>query len=620
MYEAEVSVKNSEDFSLFSPVVNPLSDPLVSISSEEFSRSPQELTAGPLATIPGPVTFSSASAISSPATEDITPVRSTTIIQDLLCSPQPVSSQCDLMSLGLEPVANLVQSSPPLPPLKKPRTFFAECHQFTRTGHCVKGNSCDFAHMLRDTKVTHPVRNSTAGTHDTSEQKEAEALLKLRQARQSKARALQLEFLRANKTVPLPTPLEPIVHVGFFCAYGCSLSPITGARYTCKICPSIHFCSTCEKRDIHNPEHPLIKYRSVQVEVSPRVSTVMSPSNLDILTAPSMSSSSSSSHSSLYPLPGSSSFSFASSSRDVLSAGNFSSPASSSFSSDSLRKDIWIPPSISSPSSSSHSSLYPLPVSSSSPFDSSSRDFLDMSRYVSPTTSISTDHLSLLDTNTFLTEAYSAPIDFDKILTLSKEASRRSFLDMKGSMSIVESLYNSGLPLINRAKITCINMLMEIQKHYQTLARLSKRKRDGNFPRATSLRVPAFQYQKNVDHTTDNNNVTSIIRNANMALMDVALSSTSKDMSRAIDIVKSAHLSSARSLFNSLFLPSAPLFLLFGSIDTNTLKINRMLAFFRLYDFLTSTLGSVNVPEGSVSKDRSIMPISVLKDPNRLNA
>jgi hypothetical protein len=161
MYEAEVSVKNSEDFSLFSPVVNPLSFPLVSGSSEDLSRSPQELTAGPLATIHGPVTFSSASAISSPATEDIAPVRSTTIIQDLLCSPQPVSSQCDLMSLGLEQ-STFVQSSPPLPPLKKRRTFFAECFQFTRTGHCVKGNSCDFAHMLRDSKVTHPVRNSTA--------------------------------------------------------------------------------------------------------------------------------------------------------------------------------------------------------------------------------------------------------------------------------------------------------------------------------------------------------------------------------------------------------------------------------------------------------------------------
>ena len=601
MYEAEVSVKNSEDHSLSSPVVNPLSYPLVSGSSEDLSRSPQELTAGPLATIHGPVTFSSASAISSPASEDFTPVRSTTIIQDLLCSPQPVSSQCDLMSLGLEPVANLVQSSPPLPPLKKPRTIFAECFQFTRTGHCVKGNSCDFAHMLRDTKVTHPVRNSTAGTHYTSEQ-EAETLLKLRQSRQSKARALQLEFLRTNKTVPLPAPVEPIVHVGFFCAYGCSLSPITGARYTCKICPSIHFCSTCENRGIHNPDHPLIKYRSVQVEVSPRVSTVMSASD---------SSSSSSSHSSLYPLPGPSSFSSASSSRDVLSAANLRSPGPSSLSSDSLSKDS---------SSSSHTSLYPLPVSSASPFDSSSRDFLDMSHYVSPITSISTDHLSLLDTNTFLTEVYSAPIDFDKILTLSKEASRRSFLDMKGSSSIFESLYNSGLPLVNRARITCINTLNEIKKHYQTLARLSKCKRDGNFPKATKLCVPAFQYNKYVDHTADKNNVNSIIENANMALMEVARSIASKDLSRAIDVAKSAHLSAARSIFNSLFIPSAPLYLLFGSIDTNTLKINRMLAFFRLYEFLTSTLGTVKVCDGLVSKDQSIMPISVIKDPSRLNA
>jgi len=30
----------------------------------------------------------------------------------------------------------------------------------------------------------------------------------------------------------LSTSLDHIVHVGFFCAYGCSLSPITGVRYT----------------------------------------------------------------------------------------------------------------------------------------------------------------------------------------------------------------------------------------------------------------------------------------------------------------------------------------------------------------------------------------------------
>jgi hypothetical protein len=165
---------------------------------------------------------------------------------------------------------------------------------------------------------------------------------------------------------------------------------------------------------------------------------------------------------------------------------------------------------------------------------------------------ISTDHLSLLDTDTFHTEVYSAPIDFDTILTLSKEASQRSFLDMKGSRSTFDSLYNSGSP----ARLTCMNTLIEIKKHYQSHARLSKRKRNGDFPKATSLRAPAFQYQKNVDHTADINNVTLIIRNANIALMDVALSIISKDISRSIELAKSVHLSSARLLFNSLFLPS----------------------------------------------------------------
>ncbi len=96
--------------------------------------------------------------------------------------------------------------------------------------------------------------------------------------RQSKARAQQIEFLR-NKALSFSTSLDPIVHVGFFCAYGCSLSPITGVRYTCSICTSIHYCSTCESRNIHNPDHPLLKYKSVQSDVSPRVSTVMSAGN-----------------------------------------------------------------------------------------------------------------------------------------------------------------------------------------------------------------------------------------------------------------------------------------------------------------------------------------------------
>jgi hypothetical protein len=330
---------------------------------------------------------------------------------------------------------------------------------------------------------------------------------------------------------------------------------------------------------VHNPDHPLLKYyKAVQSDVSPRIST-------------------------------------------VSSADNSSAPEPLSFSPDPLCKNNLTSPSISSFSSTAHSSISLLPDASSLSFDSSRKDFLDMSIYISPITSISTDHLSLLDTDTFLTELYSAPISFDKILILSKEASRRSFLDMKGSRDTVDSLFNSALPLIKRARKTFMNTKIEIKKHYQLHAQLSRRKRDRNFPKATALRVPAFQYQKNVDHTADKNNVTSIIRNANMALMDVAISATSKDISRAIESAKSVQLSSARLIFNSIFCPSAPLCLQFVSIDTNILKISRMLAFFRLYEFLTSTLETaVKDIDGSASIDRTIMPIAVTKDPQRLNA
>ena len=81
-----------------------------------------------------------------------------------------------------------------------------------------------------------------------------------------------------------------------------------------------------------------------------------------------------------------------------------------------------------------------------------------------------------------------------------------------------------------------------------------------------------------------------------------------------------AHNGRSRTINGVFFLPSAPLFLLFDSIDTNTLKITRMLAFFRLYEFLTSTLDTVKVPDGLASKEQSIMPIVVIKDPSRLNA
>jgi hypothetical protein len=352
MNKAKVCYENSEDSSPFLFVGNPLMAPLA--SGEGRSICPQDLTTNPLATISGPISSSSASAISSPAEEDIPTVCSTNIIQDLLYSSQPVCSQFEPISVGTVQGSHPVQPLIHQPPLKRPRFSSAGCYQFLKSGYCSKGNSCDYSHVLRDKKVTLPDCTSISGTQSTSEKKEAELLLKLRL---SKARAKQIEYLR-NKALSLPTSESldpPIVHVGFFCAYGCSLSPITGVRYTCSICTSIHYCSTCESRNMHNPDHALLKYKSVQSHVSPRIST-------------------------------------------VSSADNSSAPDPLSFSPDPLRKNILTSPSISSFSSTAHSSISLLPGTSSLSFDSSSRDFLDIS--------ISTDHLSLLDTDTFLTELY----------------------------------------------------------------------------------------------------------------------------------------------------------------------------------------------------------------------
>jgi hypothetical protein len=55
MYEAKVCYKNSEDSSLFSICrLNPLISLLASAVGEGLSRSPQDFTADPLATIHGP--------------------------------------------------------------------------------------------------------------------------------------------------------------------------------------------------------------------------------------------------------------------------------------------------------------------------------------------------------------------------------------------------------------------------------------------------------------------------------------------------------------------------------------------------------------------------------------
>ncbi len=81
MNKAKVRYENSEDSSSFLLFGNPLMAPLV--SGEGRSSGPQDLTENQLTTISGPISSSSALAISSPAEEDFPSVRSTNIIQDL---------------------------------------------------------------------------------------------------------------------------------------------------------------------------------------------------------------------------------------------------------------------------------------------------------------------------------------------------------------------------------------------------------------------------------------------------------------------------------------------------------------------------------------------------------
>lgn len=81
MNKAKVCYENSEDSSPFLFVGNPLMAPLA--SGEGRSICPQDLTTNPLATISGPISSSSALAISSPAEEDFPTVCSNNIIQDL---------------------------------------------------------------------------------------------------------------------------------------------------------------------------------------------------------------------------------------------------------------------------------------------------------------------------------------------------------------------------------------------------------------------------------------------------------------------------------------------------------------------------------------------------------
>jgi len=54
------------------------------------------------------------------------------------------------------------------------------------------------------------------------------------------------------------------VHHGVTCD-NCSKSPITGARFKCKICPNFDLCEDCESKNVHPADHPLFKFRMERV-------------------------------------------------------------------------------------------------------------------------------------------------------------------------------------------------------------------------------------------------------------------------------------------------------------------------------------------------------------------
>lgn len=55
-----------------------------------------------------------------------------------------------------------------------------------------------------------------------------------------------------------------VVHRGITCD-GCQQSPITGIRFKCRTCPDFDLCESCEAKNIHPAEHPMVKFKVEKV-------------------------------------------------------------------------------------------------------------------------------------------------------------------------------------------------------------------------------------------------------------------------------------------------------------------------------------------------------------------
>jgi peptidoglycan hydrolase-like protein with peptidoglycan-binding domain len=50
------------------------------------------------------------------------------------------------------------------------------------------------------------------------------------------------------------------VHHGITCD-GCQQSPLAGTRFKCKVCPDFDLCETCEAKNLHPADHPMLKFK-----------------------------------------------------------------------------------------------------------------------------------------------------------------------------------------------------------------------------------------------------------------------------------------------------------------------------------------------------------------------
>jgi hypothetical protein len=63
-----------------------------------------------------------------------------------------------------------------------------------------------------------------------------------------------------NLPPPAHTPEGVVLHTGIRCD-GCGATQMRGIRYQCTVCSNFDLCEHCERLDIHDVSHPLIKHK-----------------------------------------------------------------------------------------------------------------------------------------------------------------------------------------------------------------------------------------------------------------------------------------------------------------------------------------------------------------------